>query len=56
VGKPLNPRQKARTEMGVDRPRVVVASHRKIIRQKREAIMAAKKVTKEEESTTNGRA
>ena len=56
VGKPLNPRQKARTEMGVDRPKVVVASHRKVIRQKREAIKAAKKVTKEEESTTNGRA
>lgn len=56
VGKPLNPRQKARTEMGVDRPKVVVASHRKIIRQKREAIKAAKNIKKEEGSITNGNA
>ena len=55
VGKPLNPRQKARTEMGVDRPKVVVASHRKVIRQKREAVLEANK-KKEEESATNGNA
>jgi hypothetical protein len=53
VGKPLGPRQQARAEMGVDRPKVVVASHRKVIRQKREAVLEANK-KKEEESATNG--
>ena len=65
VGKALSPSNKARKNLDVDRPSVRVAQHMSILNRKRadviqarqaeQAAIEAKKDTKEEESTTNGR-
>tara|TARA_R110000868_G_scaffold174681_1_gene411506 strand:+ start:1118 stop:1432 length:315 start_codon:yes stop_codon:yes gene_type:complete len=55
VGKPMSPSTQARAEMGVDRPKIVVAGHRKIIRAQREKILAAKK-EKEKDIPSDDRA
>ena len=65
IGKDIKPSNKARLEMDVSQPSVRVAKHMSILKRKRaeivqarqaeQAAIEAKKDTKEEESTTNGR-